>query len=127
MFMFRFAAALVIFAVAVAVSVPLVGQAPAPAPLTLPQETHLANVRQLTFGGENAEAYFSFDGKRLSFQSSASHGCDQIYTMTIDGGDKRLVSSGQGRTTCSHYRNWPTSSWSMRPKHVNGTGPYPIS
>ena len=103
MFMFRFAAALVIFAVAVAVSVPLVGQAPAPAPLTLPQETHLANVRQLTFGGENAEAYFSFDGKRLSFQSSASHGCDQIYTMTIDGGDKRLVSSGQGRTTCSHY------------------------
>ena len=86
--------------------VSLAGQAPAPSaagPLSLPQETHLGNVRQLTFGGENAEAYFSFDGKRLSFQSSANHGCDQIYTMTIDGTDKRLVSSGQGRTTCSHY------------------------
>src|SRR5687767_6848200 len=70
---------------------PLRGQAPAPAALALPQETHFTNVRQLTFGGENAEAYFSFDGKRLSFQSSAGHGCDQIYTMTIDGADKRLV------------------------------------
>ena len=50
-------------------------------PLALPRGAHLANVKQLTFGGENAEAYFSFDGKRLSFQSTAGHGCDQIYTM----------------------------------------------
>ena len=47
-----------------------------------PQETHLRNIRQLTFEGENAEAYFSFDGTRLIFQStSRSGGCDQIYTM----------------------------------------------
>jgi Tol biopolymer transport system component len=83
----------------------LAGQGPSGggAPLSLPDERHLANVRQLTFGGENAEAYFSFDGKRLSYQSSANHGCDQIYTMNVDGSDKRLLSSGQGRTTCAHY------------------------
>jgi Tol biopolymer transport system component len=73
------------------------------APLALPGEQRLANVRQLTFGGENAEAYFSFDGTRLSFQSSASHPCDQIYTMAIDGSDRQIVSTGRGRTTCGHY------------------------
>ena len=89
---------------ALAAYVPLSGQAPASSgPLTLPQEEHLVNVRQLTFGGENAEAYFSFDGKRLSFQSSANHPCDQIYTMNIDGSGRQLVSTGQGRTTCAHY------------------------
>ena len=40
--------------------------------LTLPQETHLPNMRQLTFDGENAEAYFSFDGKRLTFPEHAA-------------------------------------------------------
>jgi Tol biopolymer transport system component len=95
---------LVVPSLALAAHVPASGQAPAPAvPLELPEETHLANVRQLTFGGENAEAYFSFDGKRLSFQSSANHGCDQIYTMNVDGSDKRLASTGRGRTTCAHY------------------------
>jgi Tol biopolymer transport system component len=69
----------------------------------LPQERRLSNLRQLTFGGENAEAYFSFDGQFLSFQSSAEHPCDQIFTMRIDGSDKRLVSTGRGRTTCAHY------------------------
>jgi TolB protein len=73
------------------------------AALALPEERHLANVKQLTFGGENAEAYFSFDGKRLSFQSSKNHPCDQIYTMNVDGSDVKPVSNGQGRTTCSHY------------------------
>ncbi|TAK17950.1 MAG: hypothetical protein EPO35_02115 [Acidobacteria bacterium] len=77
---------------------------PAPKPVTLlPQETHFTSLKQLTNGGENAEAYFSFDGKRLSFQSTFGHGCDQIYSMNIDGTDKRLVSTGDGRTTCSHY------------------------
>src|SRR5688572_5467034 len=69
----------------------------------LPQERRLANLRQLTFGGENAEAYFSFDGQRLSFQSSKDRACDQIFTMRIDGSDVRMVSNGEGRTTCSHY------------------------
>jgi Tol biopolymer transport system component len=58
----------------------------------------------LTFGGENAEAYFSADGKRLSFQSTRDgHQCDQIYSMNIDGSDVRMVSNGDGRTTCAYY------------------------
>jgi TolB protein len=72
--------------------------------LALPQEKHLRNVTQLTFGGENAEAYFSADGKKLIFQSTrAGHECDQIYTMNIDGSDVKLVSNGEGRTTCSYF------------------------
>ncbi len=72
------------------------------APLT--GETHLANVRQLTFGGENAEAYFSFDGSRLIFQSTRDgEACDQIFSMKIDGTDLKRISNGQGRTTCSYY------------------------
>ncbi len=47
------------------------------------QEVHLRNIRQLTFEGENAEAYFSFDGTRLIFQSTPrAGGCDQIYSMS---------------------------------------------
>jgi len=72
--------------------------------LALPQEKHLRNVKQLTFGGENAEAYFSPDGKKLIFQSTRDgHQCDQIYTMNIDGSEMKLVSTGDGRTTCSYF------------------------
>jgi TolB protein len=72
--------------------------------LALPQEKHLRNLRQLTFGGENAEAYFSSDGQKLIFQSTRDgRECDQIYTMKIDGSDARLVSTGDGRTTCSYF------------------------
>ncbi|HEX3229845.1 MAG TPA: hypothetical protein VHQ95_12800, partial [Pyrinomonadaceae bacterium] len=72
--------------------------------LALPQEKHLRNIKQLTFGGENAEAYFSADGKRLIFQSTRDgRECDQIYTMNIDGSDVKMVSTGDGRTTCSYY------------------------
>jgi TolB protein len=82
------------------------GQAPSGAAkpaAPLKGETHLSNIRQLTFGGENAEAYFSFDGARLSFQAVKTPGsCDQIYTMNIDGSDVRKISDG-GRTTCSYY------------------------
>ncbi len=67
-----------------------------------PQEKHLANVKQLTFGGQNAEAYFSADGKQLIFQSTRPpFNCDQIFTMKIDGSDVKLVSTGKGRTTCA--------------------------
>ncbi len=77
---------------------------PQTATLALPQEKHLRNIRQLTFGGENAEAYFSSDGKKLIFQSTRDgRECDQIYTMNIDGSDARLVSTGDGRTTCSYF------------------------
>ncbi len=67
-------------------------------------EAHLTNLRQLTFGGENAEAYFSFAGDRLIFQSTRDGaGCDQIYSMKLDGSDVRLLSTGQGRTTCAYF------------------------
>lgn len=69
-----------------------------------PRETHLKNVRQLTSGGENAEAYFSPDGKKLIFQSTRDgYGCDQQYIMNIDGSDQRRVSTGTGRTTCGWW------------------------
>jgi len=69
-----------------------------------PREKHLANVRQLTFGGVNAEAYFSFDEKKIIFQSTRPpFKCDQIFTMNIDGSNVKLVSTGKGRTTCSYY------------------------
>lgn len=65
-------------------------------------ETHLANLRQLTFGGENAEAYFSHDGSELIFQSTRdSLGCDAIFRMNADGSNVRMISSGKGVTTCS--------------------------
>ncbi|MGI8811186.1 MAG: TolB family protein [Pyrinomonadaceae bacterium] len=74
------------------------------APLTIEGEKHLKNIKQLTFGGENAEAYFSFDGRKLIFQSKRDgRGCDQIYSMNIDGSDVRMVSNGEGRTTCSYF------------------------
>jgi TolB protein len=67
-------------------------------------EAHLRNVRQLTSGGENAEAYFSGDGSRLIYQSTrADYPCDQIYTMKVDGTDVHRVSTGGGRTTCGYY------------------------
>ena len=72
--------------------------------LLLPNEKHLRNIKQLTFGGENAEAYFSSDGKQLIFQSTRDgHGCDQIYTMNIDGSNVKMISTGDGRTTCSYF------------------------
>jgi len=72
--------------------------------LNYPGEDHLKNIKQLTFGGENAEAYFSADGKNLIFQSKRGDmGCDQIFTMKIDGSDQKMVSTGKGRTTCSYY------------------------
>ncbi len=68
------------------------------------REVHLKNLRQLTFSGENAEAYFSFDGSHLIYQSrEQGQGCDQIYTLDLSTGETRLVSTGDGRTTCSYY------------------------
>jgi len=66
-------------------------------------ERHLRNIRKLTSGGENAEAYFSADGTRLIYQSTRpEYPCDQIYTMKLDGSDERRVSTGTGRTTCGY-------------------------
>lgn len=72
-------------------------------------EPRLANIRQLTFGGKNAEAYFSFDGQKLIFQSTddpeknALLPCYQMYTMDLDGTNIRRVSTGLGSTTCGYY------------------------
>jgi len=76
-------------------------------------ETHLRNIRRLTFGNNNAEAYWSFDDKQLIFQSDWSEinpqPCDQIFKMNVDGSPlengKRymLLSTGKGRTTCSYF------------------------
>ena len=74
-------------------------------------EVHFKNVRQLTFAADNAEAYFSFDGKKITFQSnnkSWTMGCDQIFTMPINKFDARqkmpqMISTSEGRTTCSYF------------------------
>ncbi len=76
-----------------------------------PQEKHLKNIRQLTFGGDNAEAYWSFDNTKLVFQATNKKWgleCDQIFIMDITddlskGQIPQLVSTGTGRTTCSYF------------------------
>jgi TolB protein len=73
--------------------------------LQLANEKHFRNMKQLSFGGENAEAYFSYDGKKLIFQSKRDgNGCDRIYTMNVDGSNVSQVSNGEGRTTCSYFK-----------------------
>lgn len=75
------------------------------------QEKHLKNIRQLTFGGDNAEAYWSFDDHYLVFQATNpkwNQGCDQIYMLDWKKPHTRkkmpqLISTGQGRTTCSYF------------------------
>ena len=65
---------------------------------------HLSNMKQLTHGGQNAEAYWSPDGKRLIFQSTREGaGCDQQYIMNADGSNQHIVSTGKGVTTCGYF------------------------
>lgn len=73
-------------------------------------EKHLKNIKQLTFGGDNAEAYFSYNNKLITFQRTQPADeilCDQIFTMDITSENADLkvfpVSSGEGRTTCSYF------------------------
>ena len=80
------------------------GQETGAAPLADPRETHLADVVQLTRAGENAEAYWSPDGRQLVLQSTRPpFACDQIFRMPASGGEPTLVSSGKGRTTCAYF------------------------
>ncbi|MFQ3588505.1 MAG: hypothetical protein SNJ76_12705 [Fimbriimonadaceae bacterium] len=68
------------------------------------RETHLQNVRQLTFGGQNAEAYWNLDGTKLVYQSRQPEFPDeQIFAMNADGTGKKLLSTGLGRCTCSYF------------------------
>jgi Tol biopolymer transport system component len=79
--------------------------------LIYPQEKHFANLRQLTFGGDNAEAYWSFNSKKLVFQATReawNASCDQIFIMDINKPEDAqtipdLVSTGKGRTTCAYF------------------------
>src|SRR5580692_7880356 len=67
-------------------------------------DSHLTNFRQLTHGGQNAEAYWAPDGKRLIFQSTRPPlECDQMYIMNADGSNQHMVSTGKGRTTCGYF------------------------
>ncbi len=75
-----------------------------------PRELHLTTARQLTFGGQNAEAYWNLEGTKITFQSTQPGFPDeQIFTMNQDGTDRRLVSTGLGRTTCSYFS--PDGKW----------------
>ena len=75
------------------------------------QEKHFKNMKQLTFGGENAEAYWSFDDSKLIFQATNEkwgQSCDQIYIIdtnnySLDSVIPQMVSLGLGRTTCSYF------------------------
>ncbi|HEY1098110.1 MAG TPA: hypothetical protein VGF99_04250 [Myxococcota bacterium] len=88
-------------------------------------ETHLKNVRQLTFAGENAEAYFDHTGKQLSLQSKRDGAmCDAIFRMDIDGKNTRqvspLMSEGGGRTTCAYIT--PKNKIIYGSTHGHGAG-----
>ena len=79
--------------------------------LIYPNEVHFKNMKQLTFGGENAEAYWSFDDSKLIFQATNEkwgQSCDQIYIIdtnnyNLDKEVPHMVSLGLGRTTCSYF------------------------
>ncbi len=95
-------------------------------------ETHLANVRQLTFGGDNAEAYFSFDDSKLTFQSNFDEwglDCDQIFYFDIDSADlskgkPQLISTGLGRTTCAYFMPGDTTILFGSTHMGNGSCPH---
>ena len=96
---------------------PAPGKAAAPVPASA--ERHFKNIKQLTFGRQNAEAYFSFSGNKLIFQSTNNWmkdtyaatlkpddiplGCYQMYVMDLDSESVRLVSTGSGATTCGYF------------------------
>ena len=87
-------------------------------------ETHLRNIRQLTFGGQNAEAYFSRSGQQIIFQRQESDsGCDQQFVMNADGSNLRRVSSGKGRTTCGYFFDRDARIFYASTEHVGPACP----
>ncbi|OBX26609.1 WD40 repeat protein [Gelidibacter algens] len=78
--------------------------------LIYPEEKYFKSLKQITFGGDNAEAYWSFDDKQLVFQSNNTNwnvGCDQMFLMNADETFKDkmppMISTGKGRTTCAYF------------------------
>jgi len=75
-----------------------------PPQLVFQGEKHFGALRQLTFGGENAEGYLSFDERRLILQSTrGSLACDQMFVLDLTTGATTMVSTGKGRTTCGYF------------------------
>ncbi|WNG17442.1 M28 family peptidase [Cystobacter fuscus] len=81
-------------------------ETPSTPPKALPAregEGHLGSLRQLTFAGENAEAYWAFSGEALTFQARLEgQQCDRIYWLDAKTGATRPISSGEGVTTCAY-------------------------
>ena len=78
--------------------------------LIYPEEKHFKSIRQITFGGDNAEAYWSWDDKQMIFQSNNTAWgleCDQMFLMNIEENFKDnkppMISTGFGRTTCAYF------------------------
>jgi Tol biopolymer transport system component len=100
--------------------IPRVGLRPATS-IERDDEPHLRNVRKLTAGGQNAEAYFSHAGRELIFQSTRGElACDQIFLMNADGSAQRQVSVGGGRTTCGYFQT--DGSILYASTHAHGPG-----
>ena len=95
-------------------------------PLVYAGEKYFATVRQLTFGGQNAEGYFSFDERRIIFQSTRdSFQCDQEFVMDLTSGRIQLVSTGKGRTTCGYFFPGDTTILFSSTHHLRGECPPP--
>lgn len=75
----------------------------ATSPLLSQEEKYFANIKQLTYEGDNGEAYFSFDGKKLIYQSDRGYRCDKIWIINIDGTEKKMVSPSRGAHTCAFF------------------------
>lgn len=95
-----------------------------------PKERHLKNIRQLTFGGQNAEAYWNAQGTKIVYQTRQPEFPDeQIVVMNADGSNKKLVSTGKGRCTCSYFA--PDGNWvyfsSTHDKNVGAQTPIDMS
>lgn len=85
-------------------SVPAANLAGEGVTLTMEGESHFRNLRQLTAGGENAEAYWAFDGSQLIYQAKKPGSeCDQIFVLDPHTAETHMVSTGEGRTTCSYF------------------------
>ena len=81
-------------------------------------DRHMSNLTQLTFKGDNGEAYFSFNGQQLIYQSNRDgYQCDKIWTMDIDGSYKKMVSPNQGV-----HNAWPLYSNDIYLINSDGTG-----
>ncbi|MBW9271568.1 MAG: hypothetical protein K1566_18170, partial [Candidatus Thiodiazotropha sp. (ex. Lucinisca nassula)] len=96
-------------------------QAPA---LKKSDDRHMSNLTQLTFKGDNGEAYFSFDGQQLIYQSNrGGFECDKIWTMNIDGSNKTMVSPGHGAHTCAFFQPGEQQIVFASTSHLQGSCP----